>query len=89
MATSGTSINLQQKAIGGVTAKAESDVKNLVSTRALGAEQTELGYEKTEMGIEGAYQDRLAANQSVTGWEAVGQVLGAGIEGAETGMALS
>ena len=89
MATSGTSINLQQEAIGDVTAKAQSDVQKLVATRALGAEKTELGYEKAEMSIEQQYQDKLAANQSVTGWEAVGQVVGAGLEGAQTGVALS
>jgi len=88
MATSGTSINLQQEAIGDVTAKAQSDVQKLVATRALGAEKTELGYEKAEMSIEQQYQDKLAANQSVTGWEAVGQVVGAGIQGAETGASI-
>ena len=89
MATQGTVQNIQTSAVGGVTAKAQSDVQKLVSTRALGAEQTQLGYEKTEMSIEQQYQDKLAANQSVTGWEAVGQVVGAGMEGAKTGVAIS
>ena len=88
MATSGTSINLQQEAIGDVTAKAQSDVQNLVATRALGAEKIGLGYEKTEMGIEQEFQNRLSANAPVTGWEAAGQIVGAGMQGVQTGAAI-
>ena len=88
MATQGTVQNIQTSAVGGITAKAGLDVKKLVDTRALAAEKTELDYEKTEMNIEEEYQDMLSANQSVTGWDAVGQVIGAGIGGASTGMSL-
>ena len=89
MATSGTSINLQQEAIGGVTAKAQSDVQNLVASRALQAEKTNLGYEKTEMGIEQQYQNMLSANQQTGLLEGVGQVTGAAISGYSTGMSVA
>ena len=89
MATQGTVQNIQTSAVGGVTAKAQSDVQKLVATRALGAEKTELGYEKAEMGIEQQYQDMLSANAPVTGWEAAGQVVGAAMQGAQTGAAIS
>ena len=89
MATQGTVQNIQTSAVGGVTAKAQSDVQNLVATRVQGAKQTELGYEKTEMGIEQEYQNKLSANAKTGFWEGAGQVVGAGMEGATTAVALS
>jgi hypothetical protein len=89
MATQGTIENIKTSAIGDVTAKAQSDVQNLVATRALKAKQTELGFEKTEMGIEQQYQSMLAANQQTGLLEGIGQVAGAAISGASTGMSLS
>ena len=89
MTTSGTSINLQQEALGGVVDKAALDVKRLVDTRALGAEKIGLGYEKTEMGIEQQYQGMLSANQKTGFWEGAGQVVGAGMQGVQTGVAIS
>ena len=89
MATQGTVQNIQTSAVGGVTAKAQSDVQNLVATRNLGAEKIGLGYEKAEMGIEKEYQSMLSANQKTGFWEGASQVVGAGIEGAATGVALS
>ena len=88
MATQGTVQNIQTSAVGGVTAKAQSDVQKLVATRALGAEKTELGYEKAEMGIEQQYQDMLSANAETGFWEGAGQVVGAGMQGAQTGVAV-
>jgi len=41
------------------------------------------------MSIEQSFQDKLAANQKVTGWEMAGQVVGAGMQGATTAVALS
>ena len=89
MATQGTVQNIQTSAVGGVTAKAQSDVQKLVATRALGAEQTELGYEKTEMGIEQQYQSMLSANQKTGFWEGAGQVIGAGVSSAADAAAIS
>jgi len=89
MTTSGTSINLQQEALGGVVDKAALDVKRLVDTRALGAEKIGLGYEKTEMDIEQQYQGMLSANQKTGFWEGAGQVVGAGMQGVQTGVAIS
>jgi len=96
MATQGTVQNIQTSAVGDVTAKAQSDVQNLVATRALGAEQTELGYEKaelgyekTEMAIEQEYQNMLAANAKTGFWEGAGQVVGAGISTASSAAAIS
>ena len=96
MATQGTVQNIQTSAVGGVTAKAQSDVQKLVATRVLGAEQTELGYEKaelgyekTKMGIEQQYQGMLSANQKTGFWEGAGQVVGAGMQGVQTGVAIS
>jgi len=89
MATQGTVENITTSAIGDTTAKAQSDVQKLVATRALGAEKIELGYEKTEMGIEQEFQNRLSENAPVEGWEAAGQIVGAGMEGAQTGAAIS
>ena len=88
MATQGTVQNIQTSATGDVTAKAQSDVQNLVATRALKAEKTELGYEKTEMGIQQQYQNMLSANAQTGFWEGAGQVAGAAISGASTGMSL-
>jgi len=89
MATQGTVQNIQTSAVGGVTAKAQSDVQKLVSTRALGAEKIGLGYEKTEMGIEQEYQNMLSANAKTGFWEGAGQVLSGATEGATTAAALS
>jgi len=88
MATQGTVQNTQTSAVGGVTAKAQSDVQKLVATRALGAEKTQLGYEKAEMGIEQEYQSMLSANQKTGFWEGAGQVVGAGMQGIQTGAAI-
>jgi hypothetical protein len=88
MATQGTIENIKTSAIGDVTAKAQSDVQNLVATRALKAEETELGFEKTEMGIEQQYQSMLSANANTGLLEGIGQVAGAAISGASTGMSL-
>jgi len=84
MATQGTIENIQTSATGDVTAKAQSDVQKLVSTRVLGAEKTELGYEKAEMAIEQELQSNLSANAKTGFWEGAGQVVGAGMEGATT-----
>ena len=89
MATQGTVQNIQTSAVGGVTAKAQSDVQKLVATRALGAEKIELGYEKAEMAIEQSYQDKLSANAKTGFWEGAGQVVGAAMQGAQTGAAIS
>ena len=89
MATQGTVQNIQTSATGDVTAKAQSDVQKLVATRNLGAEKIGLGYEKAEMGIEQSYQDKLSANAATGFWEGAGQVVGAGMEGAKTGVAIS
>ena len=89
MATQGTIENIQTSATGDVTAKAQSDVQKLVSTRVLGAEKTELGYEKAEMAIEQELQSNLSANAKTGFWEGAGQVVSGGIEGASTAVALS
>lgn len=79
MATSGTSINIQEKAIGDVTAKAQSQVQNLVATRNLKTKQAGITFEGREADIEKEFQSMLTANQETTGWDAVGQVIGQGV----------
>ena len=88
MATQGTIQNIQTSALSDTTAAAQSQIQKLVATRSLEAEKIGIGYEKTEMGIEQQYQNMLSANAPTTGWDAIGQVVGAGISGVSTGLSL-